>query len=354
MKVYNIALLGFGTVGQGVWHLLKENGKEIENAYGIRLEIKKILVPSLEKDRGIKEAEKIFTTDFSEIEKDEDISLIVEVIGKSDKTIDYMERSLKAGKHLVTANKDILAKHGLSLYELAKESSSALKFEAAVCGAIPIIKVVRESLSANQINRIMGIMNGTSNYILTKMEKEGMSFDMALRKAQELGYAESDPTDDVKGFDAANKICILASLAFHSFFDIDKLLIKGIDRISEADFKKAEEENCTIKLIAGAEKSDEGIKISVKPCFIKKTHPLATINDAFNAVFVDTNCAGEITISGKGAGSLETASAVVADCIETCLKGFIYSDYPLFTASSGSDKQVDISNIEVKDFEIIG
>ncbi len=354
MKTINIALLGFGTVGQGVWNLLEKNSEQIKAAHNTDFKIKRILVPSLDKDRGIKEAEAFFTTDFSEIENDKSIDVVVELIGKADKTLDYMKRSLKAGKHLVSANKHIIARYGLDLYKLADENNKMIRFEAAVCGAIPIVNLVTESLSANQINKVMGIMNGTSNFILSKMDKEGSAYEDVLKEAQELGYAEADPTDDVKGFDAANKIAILASLAFNTYFNIEKVLVKGIDEITKDDFARANSEDCTIKLIAGAEKTADGVEISVKPCFVKRDHPLAAVNDAFNAVFLDTNCAGDMNIMGRGAGSLPTASAVVGDLINIALKPDLIPDYSLLKRVSGSLKQVDISKTEIKDFDVVG
>ncbi len=354
MKTINIALLGFGTVGQGVWNLIHTNAEQMKEAHGLAFNIKKILVPTLDKDRGIKEAEEYFTTEFANIENDKSIDIVVEVIGKADNTLEYMKRSIKAGKHLVSANKHIIARHGLELYKLADEQQKMIRFEAAVCGAIPIVNLVTESMSANQINKIMGIMNGTSNFILSKMDKEGLAYEDVLKQAQELGYAEADPTDDVKGFDAANKIAILASLAFNTYFDINKVLVKGIDEITKDDFAKANKENCTIKLIAGAEKNASGIAISVKPCFVKRNHPLANVNDAFNAVFLDTNCAGDMNIMGRGAGSLPTASAVVGDLVDIAMKADGKPDYSLLERVSGNIKQVDISTIELKDFDIIG
>ncbi len=353
MRRINIALLGFGTVGQGVWNLLKENAEQIKEAHQVEFSIKKILVPTLDKDRGIAEAKAFFTTDFSDIENDKEIDVVVELIGKADKTLEYMERSIKAGKHLVSANKHILARHGLDLYKLADKKEKMIRFEASVCGAIPIVNLVTESMSVNKINKVMGIMNGTSNFILSKMDKEGSSYEDVLKEAQELGYAESDPTDDVKGFDAANKIAILASLAFNSSFDINKVLIKGIDEITKDDFDRANKENCTIKLIAGAEKTADGVAISVKPCFVKRDHPLAAVGDAFNAVFLDTNCAGDMSIMGRGAGSLPTASAVVGDLIDISLKKDGKADYSLSERLSHNIKQVDMSGVEIKNFEVI-
>ncbi len=353
MKTVNIALLGFGTVGQGVWNLIKTNAKQIKEAHDLEFNIKKILVPSLDKDRGIKEAEAFFTTDFTDIENDQSIEIVVELIGKAEQTLDYMKRSLKAGKQLVSANKHIIARHGLELYKIAEQNKKMIRFEAAVCGAIPIVNLVTESLSCNQINKVMGIMNGTSNFILSKMDKEGLAYEDVLKEAQALGYAEADPTDDVKGFDAANKIAILASLAFNTYFDINKVLVKGIDEITKDDFARANQQNCTIKLIAGAEKTADGVAISVKPCFVKKHHPLANVNDAFNAVFLDTNCAGDTNIMGRGAGSLPTASAVVGDLIDIALKEDGKPDYSLLKRVSSKMKQIDMSKVELNDFDVI-
>ncbi len=354
MKTINIALLGFGTVGTGVWNLIKENKEQIKSAHDIELKIKKILVPNLEKDRGIDEAKPFFTSNFSDIEDDKEIDIVLELIGKADKTYEYLERSLKAGKHVVSANKHIIARKGLELYNLAEKQDKMIRFEASVCGAIPAINLVTESLSANKIDRVMGIMNGTSNFILSKMDKEGASYDDVLKEAQKLGYAEADPTDDVKGMDAANKIAILASIAFNTYFDINKLYVHGIDKITKEDFKKAKDMDCTIKLIADAEKTKDGVLIGVAPCFVKKSHPLAAVNEAFNAVLIDTNCAGPISISGKGAGSLPTASAVVADCLDIALKTDGKPDYSLAKRMKDNLKQIDASKFpESKDFKII-
>lgn len=354
MKTINIALLGFGTVGQGVWNLLKSNEGQIRDAHDVEFKIKKILVPNLEKDRGIEEAKALFTTDFAEIEQDREIDIVLELIGKSGKTLDYMLRSLRAGKHLVSANKHILAREAKALYEEADRAKRMIRFEASVCGAIPIINLMTESLAANQINRVMGIMNGTSNFILSKMAKEGSSYEAVLKEAQELGYAESDPTDDVKGMDAANKVVILASLAFNSLFTLDKVFVKGIDEIRIEDFNDAEKQDCTIKLIADSEKAKDGVRISVRPCFVKKSHPLATVGDAFNAVFVDANCAGEMSFVGRGAGSLPTASAVVADCIDIAIKRNGEPDYSYFKRVSGNLAQIDTCKLEHLGFPVIG
>ncbi len=355
MKTIKIALLGFGTVGQGVWNLIEQNREQIASAHDLDIKIEKILVPNLEKDRGIEAAKALFTTNFSEIENDKSIDIVVELIGKGKDVLDYLKRSLKAGKHVVSANKHIVAREGLELSKLADEANKFIKFEASVCGAIPIVDLITKSLSANQIDKIMGIMNGTSNYILSSMDKDGVSYEEALKEAQRLGYAESDPTDDVEGYDAANKIAILASIAFNSFFDINKVYTEGIDKITREDFEKAREMDATIKLIASAEKTTDGVEISVKPCFVKKSHPLASIDEAFNAVTVETNCAGDINISGKGAGSLPTASAVVADIIDIAIKNDSEIDYSYAYRMKSAMEQKDASKMtKSNDFEAIG
>lgn len=346
MKTITLALLGFGTVGRGVWNLLEKNGAQIADAHDLEFKIKKILVPNLTKDRGIKEAEGLFTTDFSEIENDKEIDIVIEVIGKHPSTLDYMMRSLKSGKHLVSANKHLLAREGSKLFETAEKAGKKIRFEASVCGAIPIVDLTTKSLSPNRIDRIMGIMNGTSNFILSKMAAENSSYDEVLKEAQRLGYAESDPTDDVKGMDAANKILILSSIAFHSKFDIEKVGMCGIDEITREDFERAAEQGCTIKLIASGERTEEGVKISVRPCFVKKTHPLASVGDAFNAVFVDTDCAGEMTFVGRGAGSLPTASAVIADCIDIAIHSENGDSFAYARRIREGFKQVDTTKME--------
>lgn len=318
-KIINIALLGFGTVGRGVWDLFELNSNEFENSLHRKFMIKKILVPNTNKDRGRVLPENIFTENYNEILNDEDIEVIIELTGTDEQAFNYMRLALESEKHVITANKHVIAYRGAYLYNLAKKMGKAIGIEACVCGAIPVIKTVLESLSANRFIEISGIMNGTCNFILDKMEKEAWDYSKALKEAQACGFAEANPDSDVKGLDARNKISILSSLAFKKNFDVNKISVKGIDDISPEHFDFAKSNDCTIKLIARCLSGSKGIFIEVKPMLVHKNHVFYSISGAGNAVLIKTNCAGETVLIGQGAGSLPTASAVVGDLINIAL-----------------------------------
>ncbi len=320
MKSLNIALLGFGTVGKGVWDLIKLNPEILDISANSKIKVTKVLVPDLEKDRGKKLPEGVLTTDYDEILKDDQIDVVVEVTGSDDEAYKYMEEALKVGKHVVTANKHVMAHRGDSLYAMAEKNNLIIGIGACVCGAIPVVRNVLEPLSANKFTEILGIMNGTSNFILDKMDKMGLDYSAVLKEAQELGYAEVDPTADVKGLDARNKIAILASLAFNEYYDVESIGVQGIDEVTAEDFKFAKSLNCTIKLIARALMSDSGAYIEVKPMLVHRDHPFYSVTGAGNAVVLKGNCSGDIVLMGQGAGSLPTASAVVGDVIDIALR----------------------------------
>lgn len=313
-KTIKIGLLGSGTVGSGVVEVLKKNVDEISQKAGTEIEIKKILVRDLNKKRPQLEGMDL-TDDINDIIKDEDIDIIVELMGGIHPAREYMLRAMKAGKHVVTANKDVVAQFGKDMFDAAKKNRVEFLFEASVGGGIPIITPLKESLTANRITEVMGIVNGTTNYMLTQMTNCGNDYETALREAQELGYAEANPAADVEGFDAARKVAILASLAFSTRVTLDDVSVEGITHITPQDIEYAKELGYVIKLLAIANDSEKGVDVRVHPAFLKKDHPLASVNDVFNAIFIKGNAIGEAMFYGQGAGSLPTASAVVADII---------------------------------------
>ncbi|EHG25302.1 homoserine dehydrogenase [Selenomonas noxia] len=315
MHTIKIALLGAGTVGSGVIQALSMNADIIAGRSGAYIEIKKILVRDAKKKRP--EVNGILLTDnFDEILDDEEISIVVEVMGGLSPARDYMLRSMAAGKHVVTANKDVIAQHLSELYTAANENTVDFLYEASVGGGIPIIKPLKECLTANKISEIMGVINGTTNYMLTKMTEKHISYDAVLRRAQEKGYAEANPSADVDGLDAARKAAILASLAFDTVIEFEDVSVEGISHITEDDIEYGLNLGYVIKLLAVGRNTDDGIDVRVHPVFLPKMHPLASVNGVFNAVFVRGDVIGDAMFYGRGAGALPTASAVVADIIE--------------------------------------
>ena len=316
-KVIYAAILGAGTVGMGTYKLCQAMEDEIKHKTGARLVIKKILVRNIGKKRdGI--PEELLTDDWADIITDDQISIIVELMGGIHPAKDYVLDALKAGKQVVTANKDLIAECGEEVGNAANEAGADLQFEAAVAGAIPIIRPLKQSMAGNHITEIMGIVNGTTNYILTKMTESGMDYAEALAKATELGYAEADPTADVEGYDAGRKIAIMASIAFNSRVTFADVYTEGITKISADDIKYAKEFGYVIKLLGVAKNTDDGIEVKVHPMLIPSNHPLATVNDAFNAVFVHGLAMDDAMFMGRGAGQMPTASAVVGDIIDVC------------------------------------
>lgn len=309
------ALLGFGTVGSGVYELLERRKNEIPLKIGAELEISRILVRDKNKKRaGVPSA--LLTDCWREIIEDEEIQIVIELLGGIEPAKSYVLEALRAGKQVVTANKDLLAAHGKELLETAREQHCDLMFEASVAGAIPIIRPLKEGLAGNYISEIMGIVNGTTNYILTKMSAEGMDYAEALEKATELGYAEADPTADVEGYDAGRKIAIMASIAFNSRVTFDDVYTEGITHITARDIEYAKEFGKTIKLLGVAKNAEDGVEVKVHPMLIPAEHPLATVNDAFNAVFIHGDALDDAMFMGRGAGSLPTASAVLGDILD--------------------------------------
>lgn len=315
-KVIPIALLGFGTVGYGTYQVLKRQEPEMVKKTGARLEIRKILVRDVKKAAAKVEDPSLITDSWEEILEDPKIQIVAELMGGLEPAGTYIRQALLAGKHVVTANKDLLAQNHGKLLDLAGEKGCDLLFEAAVAGAIPVITPLKQSLAANRLDEIMGIVNGTTNFILTRMNQEGMEFSEALSLAADLGYAEADPTADIEGLDAGRKVAILASIAYHSRVALEDVHIEGITKITAKDMQYAREMGCVIKLI-GMSRCDGGqIEAYVAPMLIPSSHPLASVNDAYNAVFVHGDAVGDAMFFGKGAGQLPTASAVAGDLFE--------------------------------------
>lgn len=314
-KKIKVALLGVGTVGTGVYKLIQRRADVMEKTIGAELELKKILVHNLAKKRdGIEES--LLTDNWQEIVNDEEIQIVIEVMGGIEPAKTMILEALHAGKHVVTANKDLMAAHGGELLSAAEEHSCDLLFEAAVAGAIPIIRPLKQCLAGNEISEVLGIVNGTTNYILTKMFEENMGFEEALAKATELGYAEADPTADVEGLDAGRKVAIMASIAFHSRVVFDEVYTEGITKITAEDIAYAKEFDSVIKLLGVARNTETGIEAGVYPMLLHKEHPLASVRDSFNAVFVHGDAVDDAMFYGRGAGELPTASAIMGDVID--------------------------------------
>jgi homoserine dehydrogenase len=311
-----IVLLGLGTVGSGVVQILQDNRTSISTKLGRDIVIKKVLVKNIDLPRAVNCDEFDLTVSPEEIINDPEIDLVVEVMGTIEPARSYITEALLAGKHVVTANKDLLALHGKELLETASNAGKDLFFEASVAGGIPIIAALKQSLAGNRITELAGIINGTTNYILTAMASQGREYAEVLQEAQDLGYAESDPSSDVDGLDAARKLSILASIAFGSRVTVNDVFTEGISKISKADLLYAKELNSTIKLLALAKEEDGKVEVRVHPAFIPNTHPLAAVNGVFNAVYVVGDAVGEAMFYGRGAGSLPTGSAVVADIMQ--------------------------------------
>lgn len=315
MNNIKIGLLGLGTVGTGVYKLIGMRSDIMEKTIGARIEIKKILVHNMNKKReGIDPA--LLTDNWREIIEDEEIRIVVEVMGGMEPAKTVIMEALRAGKNVVSANKDLIAEEGRELLDTAQEEGRDFLFEAAVAGGIPIIRPLKQCLAGNDIDTVMGIVNGTTNYILTKMFEDGMDFEDALKKAQELGYAEADPTADIEGLDAARKVTIMASIAFHSRVVFSDVYTQGITKITARDIAYAKEFDSVIKLLGVAKNTEDGIEAGVYPMMLHKDHPLASVRDSFNAVFIHGDAVDDAMFYGRGAGEMPTASAVVGDVID--------------------------------------
>lgn len=315
MKAISIGLLGLGTVGSGVVQIIENHQDKLMHQVGCPVKIKKILVKDLEKNRGLNLDKSILTTNVNEILEDPEIDIVIEVIGGIKETRQYLLTALENKKHIVTANKDLMALHGSELLKVASENGCDLFYEASVAGGIPILRGLTDGLASDRITKMMGIVNGTTNYILTKMTKQGSPYEEVLAEAQALGYAESDPTADVEGFDAARKMAILATLGFSMHIDLEDVSVKGISQITEEDLEYSKRLGYTIKLIGIASRTGDKVEVSVQPTLLADTHPLASVNDVYNAVYVYGEAVGETMFYGPGAGSLPTATSIVSDLV---------------------------------------
>jgi homoserine dehydrogenase len=323
-----VALLGYGTVGAAVNRLLVEGAEDIERATGHRLRVVRALVRDAVKERDFAPDDGVLTTDFRSILDDPSIALVAEVMGGVEPTGDYVLDLLRAGKPVVSANKQLLARRSAELFEAAQQGGVQLRFEASVCAAIPVIKVLRESLVVTNVHRVLGIVNGTTNFILTRME-EGDEYADALAEAQRLGYAEADPTEDVSGADAAAKMAILATVAFGSRVGLGDVAYHGIEGIKPQHVQAAHQLGTVIRLIGAATLADGKVDVRVGPALVDRHHPLAAVEGPFNAVMLQGDAIREITLEGPGAGGIETASAVVADMVSvlgTTGTGFLQDD----------------------------
>ena len=325
MKEVNIGIIGLGTIGSGLYRLIQKNGELIKNKSGISIRVKKAADIHADKKRELGIPDNIFTTSADEVISDPSIDIIVELIGGTTVARDVVLKAIEAGKHLVTANKALLAEYKSEIFPLLVKNRAEMGCEASVGGGIPIIKTLKEALVGNEIYKIVGILNGTTNFILTKMVKEGVGFADALKIAQELGFAEADPTLDISGGDAKHKITILASLAFNTDVNMNMVFTEGIEDVDIRDIKYAMELGFVLKLLAIAEKSNNGIIVRVHPALVSSTNPMAAVSWEDNAIMVYSDFLGKSMYYGKGAGAKPTSSAVVADIVEIALK--IKSNY---------------------------
>lgn len=316
MKPINIGILGLGTVGSGAVGVLRNNAAEISRRLGRDVNVLMVSTRSEEKARAVCTPETKVTADPFEVVKHPEIDIVVELFGGTDIAKDLVLQAIENGKHVVTANKKLLAEYGNEIFALAEQKNVMVNFEAAVAGGIPIIKALREGLSANNIRTIAGIINGTSNFILSEMREKGSDFADVLKQAQALGYAEADPTFDIEGHDAGHKITIMSALAFGTPVNFNACYLEGISKLDSRDIKYAEELGYRVKLLGITRKSEKGIELRVHPTLIPESRLLANVNGVMNAVRVDADMVGETLYYGPGAGSLPTASAVVADIID--------------------------------------
>lgn len=355
MKELNVALLGLGTVGSGVVKIIEENREQIKETMNKDINIRHILVRDKSRSRPINVSKYHLTEDIDEILKDDSIDIVVEVMGGIEPTVGWLKSALSEKKHVITANKDLLAVHLNVLEELAQKNDVALKYEASVAGGIPIVNAINNGLNANNISKFMGILNGTSNFILSKMTQEETSFKDALDEAQRLGFAEADPTDDVEGIDAARKVVITSYLSFNQVINLADVDRHGISDVELSDIKVADELGYKIKLIGKGTYENSQVQASVAPTLINKAHQLASVEDEFNAIYVIGDAVGETMFYGKGAGSLATGSAVVSDLLNVTLnfETNLHTLPPHFELKTAETKEMmdDDDTISLKDKE---
>ncbi|MBM7624430.1 homoserine dehydrogenase [Sporohalobacter salinus] len=351
MGAVKIGILGLGTVGSGVAEILLRNKKSINQKAGSRIELTKVLDKDLTRNRSVDIPAEIMTDRPEEVLGNSEIDIIVELIGGVNPTKEFVKQALEARKHVVTANKELIAKYGDELFDLAAKRGVDLHFEASVGGGIPIIKSLQESLTANQIEEVIGIVNGTTNYILTKMTEKEAKFEEVLAEAQQAGYAEADPTADIEGYDAAYKLSILSNIAFTGLVDVNDIYREGISQITQKDITYAQQLGYVIKLLAISKEVEGQIEARVHPTMLPKDHPLAQVKEAFNAVLVRGDAVGELLYYGQGAGSLPTGSAVVADVIDI-IRNINYKAVNRVAANNYKEKIVKRHNEVVSKYYI--
>ncbi|MEN1968098.1 homoserine dehydrogenase [Lentibacillus sp. N15] len=311
----SIGLLGLGVVGSGVITLIEEHQEKLVHQLGCGVEVKKVLVRDLEKARDVQVDPAYLTTDPNDVLHNPEIDVVVEVMGGIDEARQHILEAFATKKHVVTANKDLIALHGPELQDVANRNQCDLFYEASVAGGIPILRGLADGLVSDRIQQVMGIVNGTTNYILTKMDEDGVSYESALKEAQELGFAESDPTADVEGLDAARKMAILSRLAFSTDVELSDVEVSGISNIALADLEYGKQLGYTMKLIGYANCANQLLEVNVQPTFLSDKHPLAAVKNEYNAVYVSGEAVGETMFYGAGAGSLPTATAIMADVV---------------------------------------
>ena len=353
MRKISVGIIGFGTIGSGVVKILQDNGDIIKKRLGVIVEVTKIADLDITTDRGIKVNPEILTTDAQEVINHPEVNVIVELIGGYEPARSLILQAINAGKHVVTANKALLAKHGSEIFSISEDQQVSIGFEAAVGGAIPIIRAIRESFVANKIYSIEGIVNGTANYILSKMSDEHCSFDLALKEAQEKGFAEADPTFDIEGIDSAHKIAILSQLAYGTPVKFEDITIQGISSVTIHDIECAREFGYRVKLLAISKFDGDFVDIRIHPAMIPQSNPMANVNGVLNAVRVCDDLMEENILIGHGAGSLPTGSAVIADIIEIARDILSGSKLrvPPHSFQNSEIKTIPILNIESIDSE---
>ncbi len=330
MKKIGVAIMGLGTVGGGTYDILTQNREMLKKTQGIDFDVKKVLDKDVERviRRGV--PSKIVTNSLDDVILDDSISIVVEVMGGVEPAKTFITKVLKSGKSVVTANKELIAKHWGELEAVARENNVGLYFEASCVGGVPIIRTLNDGMQANHVTDIYGIVNGTTNYILTKMSEDGISYEEALRQAQELGYAEANPTADVDGFDSMYKLSILSSLAFHTYVPYTSIYREGISRITADDIKNGKQFGYTIKLLAIGKRNGNDVSVRVHPTLIPDSHPLASVRGAYNAVYLKGDFVDDVMLYGKGAGANPTGSAIVSDIVY-CAKAsnHVYADFEI-------------------------
>lgn len=349
MNTHTIAILGFGTVGSGVYRIATENHDDILHREQIDLQVGRILVRDFIHEPNLHLAPReLFTTSVEDILQDPAIEIVVECMGGVEPARTFILRALECGKTVVTSNKEVMSKHWYEFEKVAKHTGAGLYLEATVGGGIPIIRTITDSMQANNIERVMGIINGTTNYILTKMSEEGRPFEEVLQEAQKLGYAEANPTADVEGFDAMYKLSILSSMAFHAHMPIDVIYREGITKLTAEDFEAARMLGYEIKLLAIGKKAGHAIEVRVHPTMVPKSHPLASVRGVFNAIFLTGHAVDDVMLYGRGAGCMPTASAVMSDVIYACHAAG-HHRYMTFRNEAGMSSEVEL----VRDFHCI-